>query len=330
MSIYKHDLGLNVSLRTNLPEKGPATLIRDSDVGQACAMRYKIRPALAGQARESKERSPMLTDKLRYRDAPQRRAAILDHLRVTGFVTVSEVAERLGVSEMTVRRDARRLHEEGEAISLRGALRLPAAPGAEEETDDEYRRRERVANAAKAAIGKAAAAEIRSGDVVAIDAGTTACQVAAALPADFAGTVVTHSVPVLNLLLERPAATAIALGGDLYRPSRALVGSATVEAVRRLKVRTFYLGAAAADLSGIYAAADVESLVKQTLMSIADRVVLVLDHLKFEATAPVRLCSWDALEMVVSDQPPPPPIAGLLQQRQIRLLVSPAGVAAAS
>ncbi|CAH2603901.1 DeoR/GlpR transcriptional regulator [Rhodovastum atsumiense] len=272
----------------------------------------------------------MLTDKLRYRDAPQRRAAILDHLRVTGFVTVSEVAERLGVSEMTVRRDARRLHEEGEAISLRGALRLPAAPGAEEETDDEYRRRERVANAAKAAIGKAAAAEIRSGDVVAIDAGTTACQVAAALPADFAGTVVTHSVPVLNLLLERPAATAIALGGDLYRPSRALVGSATVEAVRRLKVRTFYLGAAAADLSGIYAAADVESLVKQTLMSIADRVVLVLDHLKFEATAPVRLCSWDALEMVVSDQPPPPPIAGLLQQRQIRLLVSPAGVAAAS
>lgn len=260
----------------------------------------------------------MASDNMRYRDAPARRAAIMEQLRTLGFLTVGEVATQLGVSEMTVRRDARRLHDDGQLIAVRGTLRIPAHA---REDESEYQRRAAAASSAKAIVGRLAASEVRPDDVIAIDAGTTAFQVAMALPEDFGGTVVTHSIPVLDLLLDRPATKTIALGGDVFRPSRALVGSVTVDNARRLRVRTFYLGAAAVDERGIYASADVERRVKQTLMDIADRVVLVIDHRKFDATAPVCLCEWDKLAVVISDQEPPRHIAMLLRQKQIGLLL---------
>jgi DeoR/GlpR family transcriptional regulator of sugar metabolism len=164
-------------------------------------------------------------------------------------------------------------------------------------------------------------------DVIAIDAGTTAFQVAQALPDDFFGTVVTHSIPVLDFLLDRPATKTIALGGDVFRPSRALVGSSAVDCARRLRVRTFYLGAAAVDTRGIYASADVERLVKRTLMEIADRTVLIIDHSKFDVKAPVFLCDWDRLDTVVSDRAPPEHILQQLSEKHVRMLIpAPDGV----
>jgi DeoR/GlpR family transcriptional regulator of sugar metabolism len=96
-------------------------------------------------------------------------------------------------------------------------------------------------------VGQLAARDIQADDVIAIDAGTTAMQVAKALPEDFFGSVVIHSIPVINHLFELPLAKTIALGGDLYRPSRAFVGSVTVDNAKRLRVRTFFMGAAAVD-----------------------------------------------------------------------------------
>ncbi|ABD86605.1 DeoR/GlpR family DNA-binding transcription regulator [Rhodopseudomonas palustris] len=264
----------------------------------------------------------MAPDNLRYRDAPARRGAIIDQLKNLGFLTIGEVAKELGVSEMTVRRDARRLHEEGRLIALRGTLRLPSS---HDESETEYQRRAAAATTAKEMVGRIAASEVLPGDVIAIDAGTTAFQVARALPEDFDGTVVTHSIPVLDLLIDRPMTKTIALGGDLYRPSRALVGSFTVECAQRLSVRTFYMGAAAVDERGVYALGDVERLVKQTLMSIADRVVLVIDNRKFDVKAPVFMCDWSRFSLVVSDQVPPDQITALLRQKNIQIQVASEG-----
>ena len=62
-------------------------------------------------------------------------------------------------------------------------------------------------------------------------------------------------------------------------------------------------------------------------MDIADRVVLVIDHRKFDVTAPVFLCGWDRLSAVVSDHEPPPQIAAFLKQRGIQLLMPPPSTA---
>jgi hypothetical protein len=81
----------------------------------------------------------------------------------------------------------------------------------------------------------------------------------------------------------------IGLGGDLLVESQAFVGPMTVDATSRVRVRTCFLGAAAADERGVYVATDIERPTKQALMDIADEVILLADHAKFGTSD--RCCS---------------------------------------
>lgn len=250
---------------------------------------------------------------MRYEAAPARREAILARVRATGFCSISDLAGELEVSDMTVRRDVRRLDERGEVRVVHGGVSLP--PG------QDFGARAHANAGSKHRIGAAAAALIRPGDTIAVDAGTTAYALIAALPADFTGSVVTHSVPVMQALLDRPGTRCVGLGGDLYTPSRAFVGPATVEAAERLRVRWCFLGAAAVDTRGCYGVYDLERPTKQALMDIADHVVLLADVAKFEDSAPVLLAHLDRLHTVVTDARPPSEIRAELDRAGVRLVV---------
>ncbi len=158
-------------------------------------------------------------------------------------------------------------------------------------------------------------------DTIAIDAGTTAYAVGQALPNTYRGTTVTQSVPVMQMFLARGIGRLVGLGGELLPDSQAFVGPMAVEAARRLRVQTFFLGAAGADERGIYLSTDTERPTKLALMELADRVVLVVDAEKFSTPAPVLLTDWSGINAVVTDRPPPAPVA-----RQLARLGVPAEV----
>lgn len=238
---------------------------------------------------------------LRYDSAPQRRRTILSAVGDAGFVSVTELTRRLGVSDMTVRRDLRKLAHQGKVRIVHGGVSAlttsphsPAFTGRAEEHA-----------AGKRAIGEAVARELSMRATIAVDAGTTTYAVVQALPDDFRGTVVTHSIPVMQLMLTRGLGRVVGLGGELLAESQAFVGPRTVEATAGLRVQTLFLGAAAADDRGIYVSTDNERPTKLALMSIADRVVLLIDSSKFLASAPVHLCGWDDIAAVVTDASPP-------------------------
>src|SRR4051794_3193770 len=102
----------------------------------------------------------------------ERRMAILDRLRRDGKVLASELSRSLGVSLDTVRRDLRELDDEGMLQRVHGGA-LPRS-----RTPALYAARERIAPEAKGAIARAAARLIKDGQVVILDSGTTAAQVA--------------------------------------------------------------------------------------------------------------------------------------------------------
>ena len=110
-------------------------------------------------------------------------------------MNVPALAEKYQVSDMTIRRDARRLEEQGIARSVHGGLMLPhgtmhGAGFAARANDD---------SEAKHSIAAACIEIIGPHERVFIDAGTTAYSVARALPAAFAGTLITHSAPVMQV-----------------------------------------------------------------------------------------------------------------------------------
>lgn len=239
-------------------------------------------------------------DAMRYDSAPERRRLITERLRETGFISVTSLTRDLGVSDMTVRRDLRKLEKDGAVrvvhggvSALHGPLHSPA-----------FVSRASMDASAKRSIAEAALTLVSDDDTVAIDAGTTAYALAQALPQTFRGTIVTHSVPVIQLLLNRGQGRVVGLGGELLHESQAFAGQMTVDAARGLRVKTLFLGAAAVDERGVYVAADNERPTKLALIDIADVVVLLADHTKFATSAPVLLCPHEAITTLVTDTKP--------------------------
>ena len=107
----------------------------------------------------------------------QRKQHILSVLRRDGNVVAKSLSEELGLSEDTIRRDLRELAAEGLLQRVHGG----ALPVAAAEAD--FARRQQLAPDEKVAIGRAAARLVKPGQVVFIDGGTTAVQLARHLPA---------------------------------------------------------------------------------------------------------------------------------------------------
>lgn len=257
----------------------------------------------------------MTSGSMRYVGATDRRDYILDTLRRRGFLSVAALSRDLRVSDMTIRRDLRRLEESGQAQVVHGGASLPHGSF----HTSAFAVRAGTNSVAKGLIAELALTLIRPHHTIAVDAGTTAYQLADALPRSFHGLVVTNSVPVIQLLLSVPDRPLIGLGGDLVRASQAFAGPMTAEDARRLRVDTFFLGAAAVDENGPYVAADIERATKLALMDIADRVVLLADHDKFMHRAPVLLAPLSRIDVVVSDAIPAD-LVGALDSAEVRTL----------
>lgn len=239
------------------------------------------------------------TDLAKLPDVTRRQLAITQQVHESGLKRVSELAEMFGVSEMSIRRDAIALQEEGLIRRVPGALLPPNDLGG-----DDFPRRSREHTAAKQIVARRGLELVGKHDVLAIDAGSTCLQLVNSLPDDFSGTVISHSLPVLNALADLDRITTIGLGGEHFVRSRAFVGSLTVSAARELRATTFFMGAAAIGPDGVFASWDVEKDVKRTLAEVSQRVVVLGDHTKFEVAAPVFLMGWNERMTVIADRVP--------------------------
>ena len=263
------------------------------------------------------------TTAMRYDGAPQRRDAILVRLLDKGFSTVATLADDLGVSEQTVRRDLRRLQDAGHVEVVHGgasAMRQPTPPTAHFAT-----RFARNADA-KRRIAALAATLIDPDDTIALDSGTTPFALAEALPTGYRGTVVTASIPVIQHLLHRDV-DVIGLGGNAVANREAFAGPMTLQAASRVRVRTMFLGAEGADDRGLYIIADGNPDVQLQLMDNADRSVLLIDHTKFERPAPVLLAGFHRIHAVVTDCPPPADVTAAIHAAGTRLHVADHSIA---
>lgn len=276
-----------------------------------------------------------MTEQLTHGAAGDRRRQLLALVRRDGFAGVTALSQALGVSQMTVRRDLRRLADEDVVRLVHGGATVARTPGEVAPRPEEatahasvepellaYTEREDSARDAKARIGKAAAALVERGATIGVDAGTTALEVARHLPRRFDGVVVSHSIPVLTLMLERLNVRVIGVGGELLHASRAMVGAQTADQVRGLRLRLLVLGAGAVDGDGIYVHSQVELQAKRALVDVAEKVVLVADSRKLSASAPVRVCGFDRIDAWVVERPLPTVLAEAARRNGSRVVIA--------
>lgn len=232
---------------------------------------------------------------MRYTEAPARREELLRRLAAEGYLSSVEVAEELGVSEMTIRRDLRQLAVEGLARRVPGGASLPSVGG----FGAPFEERDRQANENKAAIVAATLPLLEHCATIAIDAGTTVASLAAMVVPGT--TIVTHSVPVIANCTARDDIDLIAIGGTYQRDTRSFAGSVARVALATLSVDVAVLSTTALDSSGVLCANTFDAEIKQGMSSIAATTILLADHTKIGGRAPIRFGSLDMIDIVVTD-----------------------------
>ena len=166
----------------------------------------------------------------------QRKKLILARLAQDGQVIAKDLAGEWGVSEDTIRRDLRELAARGRLQRVHGGA-LPASLA-----DGNLQVRESVSVREKVALGRTAAALIQTGQVVILDGGTTAIQVARHLAPDLKATLITHSPNVAVELAAHPGIEIVMLGGRLFRHSMVNVGAAMIDGASKVRADIYFMG----------------------------------------------------------------------------------------
>nr|WP_295784600.1 DeoR/GlpR family DNA-binding transcription regulator [Rhodoferax sp.] len=211
----------------------------------------------------------------------QRKKLIQDRLLKDGEVIAKTLSQEWGVSEDTIRRDLRELAQEGKLQRVHGGA-LPASKALA--TLDA---RQHIAAADKQALGRAGAAMVMPGQLVFLDGGTTALQLARHLPQDLRATFVTHSPTVALELVSKPQLDIIMLGGTLYRHSMVNVGAAVVAAATSFRADLYFMG-----VTGVHATAGLstgdfeEAAVKRALHAHAAETIVLASAEKLGAASP--------------------------------------------
>lgn len=168
--------------------------------------------------------------------AAQRKDLLLDRLATRGRIVAKEIAEELGLSEDSIRRDLRELAAAGLCQRVYGGA-LPASPATAP-----YDVRESVEPDSKRRVAERAVSLISPGMAVILDGGTTTLALVHALPPGLDCTVITHSPTIAAALVGHPSIEVYVIGGRLFRHSVVTSGAAAVEAAQAVSADLFMLG----------------------------------------------------------------------------------------
>jgi DeoR/GlpR family transcriptional regulator of sugar metabolism len=248
---------------------------------------------------------------------PQRRyELILRSLRAEGPSAVGTLADHLGVSPATVRRDLVHLHREGRLTRVHGGA-VSAS-----DADEPFAEVATVRVREKDAIAGRCVDLIKDGDTVLLDIGTTAHRLARALHGR-AVTVITSNLAVYEELADDADVQLILLGGVLRRTYRSLVGYLTEDALRQVRADRLFLGCSGVRPDGqVMDTTVVEVSVKRAMIAAADRVVLLADATKFPGMGVGRVCGPKDLHTVVTTTGADPDSCRALREAGVEVIVA--------
>ena len=254
------------------------------------------------------------------RDTSERRSQISAMARERGSVQVADLAKRFRVSMQTIRKDLHFLTEHGviarsyggaissDVVATTAAIESPVAAKLE------------LKHAEKERIGRFAAGLIKPGESIVLDSGTTTLQIARFLPDIEDITVVTNDFNILTELASKNHIRVVMIGGELRRKNMAFYGAQTVAALSELAVDKLFLGVDGIDLErGITTHHEAEALLNRKMAEVARQTIAVTDSSKFGRVCLHRIIDVGEVDMLISDQAMPDPVADACRSLGVEL-----------
>ncbi len=252
--------------------------------------------------------------------AEERRAILHSKLREDGYVQVTELADEIGISSATIRRDLIMLEKEGVCIRKRGGA-VRTAHGVTMEIPYEIKRRRNTEE--KSRIALAAINFVENGDTILLDAGSTIYSLALLLHNKERLTVVTHDLNIAVKLATNPNIKLICTGGIARENVFTLEGTQVTDFIRTLRVDKTFLGADAIHTDGVISNVNIEEVpIKQAMVNAADKVILLTDSSKFAVTGFAKVCDIADVDQIITDQGISKDQLEMINKRNVNVIVT--------
>lgn len=235
-----------------------------------------------------------------------------------GRISIAQICEQFHISEATARRDL-------EALSMRGLIQRvhggailirQAAP------EEPVLHRSHEQEEEKKRIGQAAAALIQDGETIFLGSGTTVLQVAKHLDRRNI-TVITNSLPVINLMSDKENITLITLGGVLRSSELSFIGHITEQALSEVRAEKVIIGIRAISLEqGLTNDYLPETLTDRAILSAGRKNIIVADHSKCGVVSTAFVAPLTAMNVLVTDDKTEPVFIESLRAQGIEVIVA--------
>lgn len=225
-----------------------------------------------------------------------RQDLIRSHLYANGFSTIQDIADAVGASLATVRRDLQLLQEAGAIDRVHGGARI--AEGSSVELA--FQEREKRQLAAKRAIANAAYERLHPRTAIFLDAGTTVLQLAKLIRINpMPLRIFTNGLIVAQEFMNVPNLDVVLLGGQLRSENASLVGPQAEAMLETIWFDQLFLGASAVSNDGaIYSVDSAEASLNRKMLTRSSHRFVLADSSKFGTTATYKVAPLNSAKLI--------------------------------
>ncbi|MDV7022907.1 DeoR/GlpR family DNA-binding transcription regulator [Atlantibacter subterranea] len=248
----------------------------------------------------------------------QRRDFIYRYVHEKNVASFNELAELMNVSHMTVRRDILALEEEGKVVLINGGIKLNNLL----KLELPWREKAELNHDVKRKMGELAAMLIEPGQTIYLDAGTSIFEVAKAVAASncFNLTVVTNDFSISHYLMDMPHITLYHTGGLVEKRNRSCLGKSAANFLSTINIDVAFISSSSWDLErGMSTPDEGKASVKEMVLQVSKRRVLVSDSSKFGKYAMFHICALSQLTDIICDTALPDDACQTLAAQNLKL-----------
>ncbi len=228
----------------------------------------------------------------------ERHKKILEILQLQGSISVTDLSERLNVSEVTIRKDLTSLETQNKLYRTHGKA-IPISPYI---GDRHINEKEKQNVQEKRLIGRRAASMLEENDSILIASGTTILYAAREMVSARNLTVITASVSVSSILSQNKYIDVVQLGGMVRESSVSVVGSFAENMLSYFNCSKLFMGADGVDLEfGVTTTNMMEANLNRMMMASAQKTVLLVDSSKFGKKGFSKICDLDKIDQIITD-----------------------------
>lgn len=249
----------------------------------------------------------------------ERQEQILDIIRQHTRITLTEISENFGVSEITIRRDVKMLEDLGIVRRAHGGVVYHIEP----DNEAPVVKRQLINSFAKQQIAKQAATLVSDGDSIFLGSGSTASYVAQYLKGHDRLTVTTNAVTVIQELATTKTINLIVLGGLLRASEMSMIGHITEQALREVRVDKVIVGMRGIDITaGLTSDYLPEVMTDRAIMNMSGKVVILADSTKLGHIASGYVAPIERMTTLITDSKADSGVIAQLKAKEIEVILA--------